>query len=156
MPSIVANILDVAETRLANTVGVTDVYRRTRMGRNVEVKDKAILLSHDEIESSEELSAPGNPPKTAWNLPVRVTCLISPSESDQTPIDELASNFVIEAMRAITTPDDTWHQFGGNAINATLGPPQTVDSGDETVFAVFFVVTVTYRVDETDQDTLAG
>ena len=154
MASIVQNIITVAATRLGVVAGVEGVYQPKRDG-GFPVRDKVIVLSHEDIEWDEDLSCPGNPPRIAWVLPVKVSCIISPDPDDTVSIAERANEFVVLAMDALTTPEASWHQFGGNSIDAELGPPITIEPGDDTVRGVGFVVRITYRVEETSQTTLA-
>jgi len=154
MASIVNNIMAEVEARL-NTIPnlAEDVYRPTKNGDFL-IVNRAIVLTHEDIESDDELSCPGNPPKTAWVLPVRVVCIVVPDDDATASLDIGENDFGVEAMDAITTPQASWHQFDGNAVNATLTPLVNFHPGDDTARAVLFTIRVTYRVDETSQATL--
>jgi hypothetical protein len=152
MPSLVTQILDVAENRLRQLDTCKAFFRPNRKS-NFQIKDGSIFLTHDEIESNVELSAMGNPPKTAWVLPLTITCIVQPSMEDEVPLDERMNDFVVEAMDAITEPQANWHTFDDLAVNASLGAPVMIDVTDDTARAMSFQVLVTYRVDETSQTT---
>jgi len=154
MPSLVTQILDVAENRLRQLETCSAVYRPNRK-TDFQVKDGAIILTHDDIESSEELSAMGNPAKVAWILPVNVICIVSPSMDDELPIDERMNDFAVEAMDALTDPQASWHTFDDLAINSELTAPVAMAPTDDSARATTFTCRVTYRVDETSQTTQA-
>ena len=151
--SIVQKILAVFETRLAATPDTAGVYRPTKQG-DFPVKDKVIVITHDDIETDEELSCAGNPPKIAWVLPVKVAAIIEPDDDDTQAIDQRMNDFIVDVMDAVTI-EGAWYQFGGNAINATLDPPTQFSPSDDTARGMMFTVRVTYRVDETNQTQLA-
>jgi len=154
MPSLVKQIMDVAEARLRLVDSCTGVYRPNRRS-DFQVKDGAIFLTHEDIESNEELGAMGNPPKTAWILPLTVTCIVQPSKDDEVPLDERMNDFVVEAMDALTDPQASWHTFDNLALNSELTAPIAIEQTDDTARAMSFNCRVTYRVDETSQTTQA-
>ena len=73
--SIVDKILNVCKSRLESTEGVSGVYRPKKQG-DFPVEDKAIIVTHDDIELDEELSCAGNPPKVAWVVPVMILIIL--------------------------------------------------------------------------------
>jgi hypothetical protein len=154
MPSLVTQILDVAESRLRQLETCSAVYRPNSK-HDLQVKDGAIVLVHNDIESDEELSAIGNPPKIAWILPLSITCVVAPSTDDEVAIDERMNDFVVEAMDALTDPPASWHTFDNLAINATLTAPVANIPSDDSARSISFTCRVTYRVDETSQTTQA-
>lgn len=154
MPSLVTQIMEVAENRLRQCDSCTGFYRPNRKS-DFQIKDGSIFLTHDEIESNEELSAMGNPPKIAWVLPLTITCIVQPSKDDEIPLDERMNDFVAEAMDALTDPAASWHTFDDLAINSELTPAIQIEQTDDTARAMAFGCRVTYRVDETSQTTQA-
>lgn len=154
MPSLVTQIMDVAETRLRQMDTCSAFYRPNRKS-DFQVKDGAIFLTHEDIESDAELSAMGNPPKTAWILPLTITCIVQPSKDDEVPLDERMNDFVVEAMDALTDPQASWHTFDNLAINSELTAPVAIAPTDDSARATTFTCRVTYRVDETSQTTQA-
>ena len=154
MASLVTQILDVAENRLRQLETCSAVYRPNRKS-DFQVKDGAIFLTHEDIESDVELSAMGNPAKTAWILPMAVTCVVAPSMDDEIPIDERLNDFVVEALDALTSPAVSWHTFDNLAINAELTAATATPPSDDSARAIAFQCRVTYRVDETSQTTQA-
>lgn len=156
MASIVQNIMAVAQARLALADGAYEgnCYRPKRDG-DYPVRDKVIVLTHTDVEIDAENSCPGNPPRTAFILPIQVSCVIMPDDDDHVSIEERCDDFVVDVMDALTNADD-WHQFGGNSLNAELGAPiQNAIPGDDTARGIGFECRVTYRVEETSQSTLA-
>lgn len=154
MPSLVTQILDVAESRIRQADSVAAVYRPNRK-HDFEIKDGAVILTHGDIESQEELSAMGNPPKVAWVLPMTIFCIVSPSVEDEVPLDERLNDFVVEVMDSITDPPASWYTFDNLAINAELTSPITEPPTDDGARSIRFDCRVTYRVDETSQTTQA-
>ena len=153
MASIVNTIMEVAKTRLQATTDVEGVYRPKKQG-DFPVRDKVVVLTHSDIETDEENSCAGNPPRTAWIIPIRVSAIIVPDDDDNESIETRMDDFIVACSFALTNADD-WHQFGGNAINATLGPSAYFNPADDSARGVYFICRVTYRVEETNQNTLA-
>tara|TARA_R100000742_G_C4274352_1_gene94285 strand:+ start:1227 stop:1598 length:372 start_codon:yes stop_codon:yes gene_type:complete len=119
------------------------------------IEDSAVILTHGDIESSEDNSAMGNPPKVAWILPLNITCIVQPSMTDEVPIDERMNDFVVEAMDALSEPATSWHTFDNLALNAEFTPPIAIEQANDSARAMNFDCRVTYRVDETAQTTQA-
>tara|TARA_R100000152_G_C6781949_1_gene217716 strand:- start:4996 stop:5436 length:441 start_codon:yes stop_codon:yes gene_type:complete len=146
--------MDVAENRLRQLETCSAVYRPNRKS-DFQIKDGAIILTHEDIESDAELSAMGNPAKVAWILPINITCIVAPSMDDEVPIDERMNDFVVEAMDALSDPQASWYTFDDLAINAEFTPPVAIEPADDSGRAMTFNCRVTYRVDETSQTTSA-
>lgn len=151
--SIPDKILDVIATRV-ETVEPTYTKRPPRGG--IRPYDRSVTITHSQIVPNAELSCPGNPPLLAFDLPVMIHCLMNPSETASDPIDKLLDDYAFEVYRAIASPAASWHTMGGNAINSVLGEFGMVDTGDDTIRGIGFMLTVTFRVEETDPFTLQG
>ena len=160
--SVVDDILTVVQSRLelihtdngyANTT--TGVYRPVRHGGHP-IENNAIIVTHDQIEQDEELSHAGNPPSIAWVLPVNINGIVMTDNEDLEPIDSRLADLGTDMQKAITDVASNWHQFGGNAINAEIGPLLPMLPGDDDAFGIRFKLRITYRVQETNPNTLAG
>lgn len=109
-------------------------------------EDNQIVVTQGDTEEVPELSYPGNPPATCWETTYNVRCRILPSEADTDTKGQLTNQFFADVIKAITTPAEIWHQFGGYAINARLGA--IANNNSEAFEGVTVPVIVQYRTDE--------
>jgi hypothetical protein len=112
-------------------------------------RHRTLLVSSSDPVRSEDSDRPGNPPAIAYSLPVEVSGFVIPSKDDNRSSNELVTNLMSDAIKAIASVQD-WHQFGGNSINADLGPINFVDPDDESPAGGKFQVDIIYRISETD------
>ena len=149
---VVSKISDEIVARLEAICGIDtgiisfqDVERTTRLSQYVP-KHGLIVVTRGELVRVPELDYIGNPPAVAFQQTFMIRVHISPSEHDTTPIEfyeDAAEAWISTAIRT----DETWHQFGGNAINAEIGAQQTMsDDGGYRGMAV--PLDVTFRVSE--------
>lgn len=114
-------------------------------------KDYTIVVTQDTATEVPELSCPGNPPATAWQLPFVITGSVRPSEKDTTPVETYKNTFWADCVRAINT-GTAWWNWDGLAIDSSVGDVESADDGEgETAFQ--FRLFVTYRVSENDPYT---
>lgn len=111
-----------------------------------------IVLVRGDSERLTDLDCPGNPPAIAYRQTFLVVVHIAPSEKDVTPLEQyedVAEAAVVKAVRN----GNTWHTFGGYAINADFGA-QVTATNDGGYCGISVPVFVTYRVSESDPYTV--
>ena len=153
--SVIGDILNVVKSRVETiqtasgySFNVGTVSRATRRGDHPQDNDDVVIY-HEAPEPNEELSLAGNPPYLAYDLPVKVVCYVRQTTAQGTtePLSDIETNRYEDIAKSITSPA-AWYKFGGNSINATLGPP-TVEGGDDDGTNGSVVnLTITYRVSE--------
>jgi hypothetical protein len=111
-----------------------------------------IVLTRGEVVRVNELDCPGNPPSIAYQQTFLIRIHIAPSEKDTTPVERYEDIMEAEIHKAIRN-GDTWHNFGGYAINADFGPQQIATS-DGGYDGIAVPLLVTYRVTEGDPYTV--
>jgi hypothetical protein len=132
---------------------VVEVVRPTVYG-GFTPKDNQIVITMGDTEEVPELFCPGNPPAICWETTYNVRCRVMPSENGTDTKGKLTSQFFADVIKAITTPQSTWHQFRGKAINARIGP---ISNNNSEVFeGVTVPIVVHYRTPENDPYTVRG
>jgi hypothetical protein len=146
MPEPVAEqILQAVRTRLS---AYTDSYRSPRVA-NWQPKDLVIHIYQGDIAPNDELSCPGNPPAQAYDMPVVVAGIIKKSDSETTPVDTYKNRFWAEIVKAVTNAD-LWYNWGGLAVNTTIGTIEDYTSEDGSAAGVKVEFLITFRVSEND------
>lgn len=115
-------------------------------------QDYQIIVTQGQSERNEDLSIVGNPPATAWNMPVSVFGELRPSEDSVTAIDSLINEFAADAIKAICTPVISWYNFDGLAIDANIDAIEPIINEELAGFRLD--LTIKYRVNEHDPYTL--
>jgi hypothetical protein len=145
-------ILAAIKTRLA-TYATT--HRSTRVG-TWQPKDNTLVVNFVSLERNEELSCPGNPPATAWDMEVEICGLIKPSDTDTTAVDTYKMRLHAEILKACCDGLSRWWTWGEKAINSVFGST-TEHTDDNGAFAgVKVVMTATFRTDEDNPFNLRG
>lgn len=153
MPTAVSEqILQKIATRLASItvvggyeVTVSEVVRPTRYG-GFRPQHLQLVVTQGNLTKNEELSAPGNPPATAWDMEVIIAGLLMPLESATDKIDALRMQFSSDVIKAICTPQANWHNWDTLAIDTVVGNVDDVTTEEASGFKV--TITVTYRTTE--------
>lgn len=128
---------------------VSEVVRPTRLDAFTP-KHLQVVLTQDSPQINSELSLPGNPPATAYDMTFNVRCHVMPSEKDTTAVDDHINKLAADVVRAVTNnAASDWHTMGGVAINATLQPHENIDA-DGSFDGVNVPVEITFRTDETN------
>lgn len=151
--SVISDFVDVIEARLSSVAGVSVIVPTRQAGDAID--DKTVTIKTRDVEELPEFDRPGNPPAIGKMLPVAVTGLVIPSElaATPTPFHEAAADLGTSCQNAITSPVN-WHTFGGNSIDAIVGPLAFIEPDDEEPGAFQFTIQIKYRVDETDHNNL--
>jgi hypothetical protein len=142
---VVEQIMANVRTRMA---AAFTAYRSTRVA-TWQPKDLVVHVHQGSLTPNAELSCPGNPPATAYDLEAIVAGIVKPSDAETIAVDTFRNRMGADIVRAAT--DATlWHQWGGLALNTVHGPIE--DYMDETggFAGVMVKFTITFRVDEND------
>lgn len=141
------------EVTVANdyTNEIIEVVRRTSAGGYTPA-DGLCVVHQGEPEGVPELSAPGNPPATAWKQPFNVSVYVMPEDTDETEIHSLINVFSSEVVQAVCDPVATWHNFADatstTSLDAELGAITTMYNENNIAVGFTLTVSVTYRTDE--------
>lgn len=137
----------------SSSIFVREVIRPTRI-EDFKPQHFQVVLTQDDPEEVPELSMPGNPPAKAMRARFNVHCHLLPSEKDPTPIDKYINIFESDIIRVVTEGGDAyWQTFGGLAIDASIGPKESI-SPDGGIDGFTLPVFITYRTSEINPYTL--
>lgn len=125
---------------------VSEVIRPKRL-EDYQPKNNQVVMYTPRPVKNEELSAPGNPPATAWDQTFNVHWVLLPHKQDPASLDSLRNFVLAEVMYHVCQPSSSWHNWDGLAINTTFGDPENADKGAEYAGVVVPII-VTYRVSE--------
>ena len=128
-----------------------DVVRPTRIASYTPEHGLIVLTRGDQTRVF-ELDCPGNPPAIAWQQQFMIRVHIAPSERDATPIELMEDVAHAEILKVIRN-GETWHTFGGNAINAQIESLVTM-TADGGYVGIGIPINVIYRVAEDDMYTV--
>jgi hypothetical protein len=142
---VVEQIMSNVKTRMA---AAFTAYRSTRVA-SWQPKDLVVHVHQGALTPNVELSCPGNPPATAYDLEAIVAGIVKPSDAETIAVDTFRNRMGADIVKAATDAE-LWHQWGGLALNTTHGPIE--DYMDETggFAGVMVKFTITFRVDEDD------
>lgn len=134
---------------------VPKVERPNRKAYEHEGRNLTLLIVQGDEIPNEGLSHEGNPPAIAYDAIYNIHGIVKNSDRDSTA-DSTTENALASAIRkaVIDSNQNTWHQFDGNAIDAAFGQvaPFVTPEGDRRGITVPLIVT--YRVSETDPETV--
>lgn len=131
---------------------IADVIRPTRIDDGA-YNSYTIIINEPSISPVPNLSHPGNPPATAWNMLVQLNGILRQSEKATAPRNEARHNFVSEVIVAITSEavqSDSWHNWDGLAIDTQWGNITDLLDTDGTESGFVFEINIIYRTDEND------
>jgi hypothetical protein len=142
---VVEQIMANVRTRMA---AAFTAFRSTRVA-TWQPKDLVVHVHQGSLTPNLELSCPGNPPATAYDLEAIVAGIVKPSDAETIAIDTFRNRMGADIVKAATDAA-LWHQWGGLALNTMHGPIE--DYMDETggFAGVMVKFTITFRVDEND------
>jgi hypothetical protein len=142
---VVEQIMANVRTRMA---AAFTAFRSTRVA-TWQPKDLVVHVHQGSLTPNAELSCPGNPPATAYDLEAIVAGIVKPSDAETIAVDTFRNRMGADIVKAATDAP-LWHQWGGLALNTTHGPIE--DYMDETggFAGVMVKFTITFRVDEDD------
>lgn len=141
------------ETTVSDIGGGGGVIRPTRVG-GIQPLDWQLVVTQGDATRNDQLSMPGNPPATAWNLPFIIAGHLRPSEMSETPIDTLRNQFWADVVRAICVPTASWYTWDSLAIDSMVSGVREVVSEENTTCGFHLTLSVTYRTDENDPYTV--
>jgi hypothetical protein len=142
---VVEQIMANVRTRMA---AAFTAFRSTRVA-TWQPRDLVVHVHQGSLTPNAELSCPGNPPATAYDLEAIVAGIVKPSDAETIAVDTFRNRMGADIVKAATDAE-LWHQWGGLALNTTHGPIE--DYMDETggFAGVMVRFTITFRVDEDD------
>jgi len=142
---VVEQIMASVRTRMA---AAFTAFRSTRVA-TWQPKDLVVHVHQGSLTPNQELSCPGNPPATAYDLEAIIAGIVKPSDASTIAIDTFRNRMGADIIKAATNAE-LWHQWGGLALNTVHGPIE--DYMDETggFAGVMVRFTITFRVDEDD------
>ena len=142
---VVEQIMANVKTRMA---AAFTAFRSTRVA-TWQPKDLVVHVHQGTLTPNAELSCPGNPPATAYDLEAIVAGIVKPSDAETIAVDTFRNRMGADIVKAATDAE-LWHQWGGLALNTVHGPIE--DYMDETggFAGVMVRFTITFRVDEND------
>lgn len=157
---IVEQIAQAVETRLRNVVAPTyqqtiSVKRPTRMGDNWTPENNLVVLLQGDAQRTPDVEAERYPELYGWTQEFLIQLFTIPSESDSTPIEQLANVTVADIITAITTPAATWHTWGNLAILSDIADVSMELSPDGSWHVSQITLAVTYRTPFNDPYTAA-
>jgi hypothetical protein len=137
--------LTAIKTSAGFELDVSEVVRPSRFG-GFRPQHLQLVVTLGGMTRNTELSHPGNPPATAWDMEVVVAGLLMPPETFAGKIDALRAKFAADTIKAICTPAASWHNWDSLAILSELGDIEDVTTEESSGFRL--PMTVTFRVDE--------
>lgn len=147
---VVEQIMANVRTRMA--AAFDDVYRSTRTA-TWQPKDLVIHVHQGALTPNPELSCPGNPPATAYDLEAIIAGIVKPSDTSIIAIDTFRNRMGADIIAAATNAT-LWHQWGGLALNTVHGPVEEYTEETGGLAGVMVRFTITFRVDEDDPYTV--
>lgn len=124
----------------------TTAYRSTRVA-TWQPKDLVVHVHQGAITPSADFSCPGNPPAQGYEVEAIVAGIVKPSDTDTTAIDTLKNRLGADIIVAATDAV-LWHQWGGLALNTTIGPIEDYTEETGGLSGVVVRFTIAYRTDE--------
>lgn len=146
---VAERIMAEVRTRMA---AFTEAYRSTRVA-TWQPRDLDVHVHQGSITPNAELSCPGNPPAQAYDLEAIVAGLVKPSDRDDTPVDTFKNRLWADIVAAATDATN-WHNWGGLALNTTIGGVEDYTAEDGSVSGVMVRFNITFRTDETNPRTV--
>jgi hypothetical protein len=147
---VVEQIMANVRTRMA--VAFDDVYRSTRVG-TWQPKDLVLHVHQGTLSPNAELSYPGNPPAQAYDLEAIVAGIVKPSDASTVAVDTFRNRLGADIITAATNAT-LWHQWGGLAINTTIGTVEEYTEETGGLSGVMVKFTITFRTDENNPYTV--
>lgn len=147
---VVEQIMANVRTRMA--VEFDNVYRSTRTA-TWQPKDLVLSVHQGTLTPNPELSYPGNPPAQAYDLEAIIAGIVKPSDASVIAVDTFKNRLGSNIIKAATNATN-WHQWGGLAINTTIGTVEEYVEETGGVQGVMVRFTITFRTNENDPYTV--
>lgn len=163
MATVAERIITVAANRMSNLLMLNGyafnaaVRRGVRQGTGSPT-NHTIYVSVDSLTPNEALSYMGNPPVMGWDLVVRCSCVVTPSEGSQRPADEWRLEAYDAMSRAMTSPAD-WYAFkepDGTrlSVDAVIEAPEMQLNAEQGQVGAHLLTRVKFRVSELSPSTV--
>jgi hypothetical protein len=144
------------EISTANSYAVTasQVIRPKRI-EEFRPRDYTLVINQPTLTRNTELSCPGNPPATAWDMKFLIYGINRQSETSTTSMATLGNVFWADTVKALTDAV-AWHNWDGLAINSDISEVNEIENPEGTDTGFELTLTVTFRVDETNPYNVRG
>lgn len=109
-------------------------------------QNNQLIVTQGPLTRNDELSAPGNPPRTAYDLEFTIAGLLMPTESNTSKIDALRNTFAADVIKCICTPAANWHNWDTLAIDSTISQVDNITTEETSGFKLS--LTIVFRVSE--------
>ena len=146
---IVEQIMATVSSRMAT---FTTAYRSTRTA-TWQPKDLVVHVYQGTMTPNSELSCPGNPPAQAYDLEAIVAGIVKPSDASTVAVDTFKNRLGADIIKYATNAT-LWHQWGGLAINTTIGNVEEYVEETGGIAGVMVRFTITFRTAENDPYTV--
>ena len=155
--SVQEQIVAIVKTRLESitiangySFDVASVDRVNRLGEDFTPRHLSLVVVAPDEERNTEHDRPGNPPVTAYRLPIAIHAFIRLSDKTAAIEDTTVNDVAANVKKAITSAAD-WYTFGGNSYLADWGTFEKFESTDHMGFTLQIIPL--YRVSELDPFT---
>jgi hypothetical protein len=132
---------------------VAGVVRPDRLGREVNPKDRLIVVYQGESQYNEAQSRPGNPPAIAYDTTFSIVCFSRESDRLNTEVASSTNEILAAARKAIVTEatsPSVWYTMASNAIICNWGSVSPFSAGDTAHAGGIIPLIVTHRESEND------
>jgi len=128
-------------------VDVAGVYRPNKVAQ-FHPENYQVIVTQGDVSMNEELSHPGNPPATAWDLPFEIAGILRISDTNTTSLATHKNVFWADVVKALTdaTAWYNWDQLAINSIISDVADYQDTDGNS----GFKLTLKVTFRTDETN------
>lgn len=112
----------------------------------------SVIVQQQSSRPLPQLDYPGNPPAVALECLFNIQCFIE-NKTTELEFAQQCNRVVADVVRLITNPavdPVMWHNFGGLAINASMGQSRDLLTEFGVNGGVIVPLTVQYRVSEND------
>lgn len=123
---------------------IAKVVRPNKLQTNKELGHLECMVRQGTPQRNPDLDHDGNPMALGFDVPYVAVVFLRPSDTDDTAIDTLGNYTLADVVKAITTPNATWHNWDGNAVNSTYDLELAV-SDDAAQAAAIVTVNVQTR-----------
>jgi len=130
---------------------VAGVVRPDRLGREVNPKDRLIVVYQGESQYNEELSHGGNPPAIAYDTEFSIKCFSRESDKLNAEVASSANEILAAVRKALVNEasnPSVWYQMAGDAIICNWGTVTPFSPGETSHAGGTIPLTVTHRESE--------
>lgn len=130
---------------------VAGVVRPDRLGREVNPRDRLIVVYQGESQYNDALCHPGNPPAIAYDTTFTIVCFSRESDRLNTEAASSTNEILAAARKAIVTEATSpgvWYTMAGDAIICNWGNITPFSAGETAHAGGSIPLIVTHRESE--------